>query len=344
MNKLAISFVTYNREKHIDEDLSVIAQPTKEYGIDIYIYDGSTDIRTEQVVKQYVDKGYDHIHYFHIGKHLSIVESIWQRSMAALLAPDAEYVWLCGDKFVIRPEYYAKILAYIDKMYDIITIYGYPLRGTRNFDKVDDLVDYAIIPITHWGSTIIKKKLVEHFDIREAFEKCPSFGIQLTYLRAIADTESFKGIVIDGGQRICVESRYKTRSRSLNDMWPGWVINWYRFIELLPTAYENIREGLYNRPDSQMGFFSLKELLRQRSEGQFDSKRYWECREYVKKVIVMPNIFVLGIAILPRRVAKCIETILGIIGKIYSFMKRCIAKTWHLIKQYIKSGLLNTPK
>ncbi len=43
MKKLAISFVTFNRAKHIKEDLDIIAQPTKDLNIDIYIYDGSTN-------------------------------------------------------------------------------------------------------------------------------------------------------------------------------------------------------------------------------------------------------------------------------------------------------------
>lgn len=305
MKKLAISFVTCNRDRHIREDLAIIAQPTKECDINIYIYDGSTNMRTEQVVKQYIEKGYDNIYYFHAdGQTLSL-----ERVIDALRRPDAEYVWMCGDKFVIRPKHYPEILSYIDRMYDIITIYGYPLKGTKKFKKASKFVNYAIVPITHWGSTIIRKELIESLDIRKAREECPSFGVQLTYLRAIADLEGFKGVAIDRGQQTSIVSRYKTRSSSLSNMWFSWVTDWYRFIELLPPAYEDIREGLYNRPDLQMGFFSLKELLRQRSEGQFDGKKYWECRQYVKKVIVMPNIFVFSIAILPKGVAKKLYSI-----------------------------------
>lgn len=304
MKKLAMSFVTYNRARHIREDLSVIAQPTKEHDIDIYIYDGSTDMRTEQVVKQYMEKGYDHIHYFHTDLKMSAADSASLRVRKALLEPNAEYIWMCGDKFVIRPEHYAEILSYIDRAYDIITVYGYPLKGTRQFNSVGGFANYAIIPITQRGASIIKKALIEPFDIEKAREENTPFAVQLTYLRAIAGVADFKGIVIDGGKKTNLRSKYKTDSISLSSMWSSWIANWYRFIEMLPPVYEDIREGLYNRPDLQMGFFSFKKLLRQRSEGQFDWNRYWECRKYVKKVIVMPNIFVLGISILPKSIAK----------------------------------------
>lgn len=304
MKKLAISFVTYNRAKHIREDLAAIAQPTKEYDIDIYIYDGSTNMRTAQVVEEYMQNGYDHLHYFHTDNQVSPNDSICQRVTNALLAPDAEYVWLCGDKFVIRPEHYNEILEYVDESYDIITIYGGILKGSRSFESASRFANYAIVPLTAWGSTVIKRELIKTFDFAKVRKEISSFGVPLTYLRAIADIEKFKGVVIDKGQQTAIISRYKTPSGSKGCMWFDWIAGWYHFCELLPSAYEKIREGLYSRPDLQLGFFSLKELLQQRAEGQFDWKKYWEYREYVKKVIVMPNVFVFCISLLPRSVAK----------------------------------------
>lgn len=304
MKKLAISIVTYNRAKHIREDLSAIAQPTKECDIDIYIYDGSTDILTEQVANQYIEKGNSHIHYFHIGQSLPTSESFVKRLECAIHMPEAEYVWLSGDKFMIRPEHYSEIFPYIEKSYDIITIYGNILNGTRKFNRASSFLDYAIVPITHIGSTIIKKKLIESYNIQQEMKAQPAFGPQFIYLQAIAKCEDFKGIVIDAGNQANVMSRYNTKSGSTGRMWSTWVLWWYSFIKSLPSAYDDVRGNLYNRPDLQMFFFSFKELLRQRSEGQFDCKKYWEYREYVKKVIVMPHIFVFCISLLPKNFAK----------------------------------------
>lgn len=327
MKKLAISFMTYNRPKHIREDLSVIAQPTREYGIEIYIYDGSTDWRTEQVVLQYREKGYDHIHYFHTDKQLSTAESTIQRCEDALHMPDAEYVWFCGDKFIVRPEHYAKILEYIDKSYDIITIYGFALEGTRKFNRVSRYADYAIVPITLLGANIIKKKLIEPYRVREEIDKNRSFSIQSVYLQAIAKCEEFKGVVIDVGNRVNIWSRYKTQSRSQGYMWSAWVVNWYRFIESLPEAYDDVREKLYNRMDIKMQFFSFRNMLKQRSEGQFDWKDCWKDRKLAKKVIVMPYVFVLGISLLPQKTAKQLWPVADYIKEIYAWAKRSVRLT-----------------
>lgn len=304
MKKLAISIMTYNRPKHIREDLAVIAQATREYGIDLYIYDGSTDMRTEQVVNRYIEKGYSHIHYHHASQQLSPVESVVARLSSAFKEPDAEYVWLCGDKFIIRPEHYAKIFSYIDKSYDIITIYGLVLKGTKEFRRASKYADYAIVPLTLWGATIIRREWVESFDFSKEYEKNASFCVPSIYLQAVLGADKFKGAVIDAGRKVHVLSRYDTRSISLAYMWSSWLINWYRLIESLPSAYDDVRENLYNRPDLQMHFFSLKDLLWQRSEGQFNGKKCWECKKYVKKVIVMPFVFVFLISMLPQNVAK----------------------------------------
>ena len=322
MKKLAISIVTYNRSKHIKEGLAAIARPTREQGIDIYIFDGSTDNRTEHVVEQYIAKGYDHIHYYHGDKQLSALEDMIQRITNAFLMPEAEYVWFCGDKFTVRPEHYLDIFSYIEKSYDIITIYGKILNGTRTFNKASRFLDYAMVPITHWGSTIIKKEMIEPYDIQAETERIPTFGVQNIYLLAIADKDEFKGVVIDAKSRDRIVSRYNTPSSTVGAMWPGWVADWYRFIKLLPSAYDDVRENLYNRPDLQMGFFSLKELLRQRSEGQFDWKKYWESREYVKKVIVMPSVFVFCISLLPRCVARWLWTNYSYGKKVCSLIKK----------------------
>ena len=176
MKKLAISFVTFNRAKHIKEDLDIIAQPTKEYGIDVYIYDGSKDNRTKYVVNKIIEKGYNHIHYLHADRNLSSQNSMIQRVNDALTIPDAQYVWLCGDRFVINPLFYPEILSYIDESFDIITIYGGILKGTRKFNSPSRFLDYAIVPITAFGATIIKKNLIESYDMQEINKEICSFG------------------------------------------------------------------------------------------------------------------------------------------------------------------------
>lgn len=299
--KLAISFITYNRAKHINEDLEKIALPTQKKGIDIYIFDGSTDNKTERVVKKYIEKGYKHIFYYH---YESDVESTHKRVVDAMLLPDAEYIWFCGDKFVIAPQNYGMVMKYIELSYDIITIYGKPIKCTKTFNNPVEYIDYSIIPLTHFGSTIIKKELIRTKNITKYRQYFPAFWIIVMFMKAIDKTD-FKGVTIHKNEnQLKITSRFQTKSGCQSDMWNVWIKCWYHAIMNAPKRYENIKKKIINRPDKDMNFFELKELMRQRSEGQFDLKKCIEYRKYFPKVIVLPRIVVYVISVIPKRIAK----------------------------------------
>lgn len=305
MKKLAIGIMTFNRAKIIREDLAAIVKPAKEYDIDIYIYDGSTNRDTESVVKTYIEAGYNHIYYIHADAHLSVGESVYQRLEGVLFETEAKYVCLCSDHRVIKSNYYSEILSYVDKDYDIIMLHDNLLKGIHTYNSLTEFVNATIVSLTAWGATIIKKSLLAPLAYREICEATPSFGVSSIYLRAIGKAEMFRGATINTGRSLCVESaQYKGKSNSSKNMWTSWIVDWYRFVESLPAAYEDIREGLYNRPDLEKGFFSFNELLRQRSEGQFDWKKCHEYRNCVKKVVCLPYAVVFVIAVLPQSVAR----------------------------------------
>lgn len=309
--KLAISFITYNRAKHINEDLSKIALPTQKKGIDIYIFDGSTNNETELVVKKYREKGYEHIFYFHYEDNL---ESTQKRMEDALFLPDAEYIWFSGDKFVVSPNNYDVILKYVDQSFDMITIYGKPIKKTRCFHNPVKYVEYSIIPFTQFGATIIKKELIEGKDIKSLREEFPGFWKMMLYIRAI-DKADFKGVTIAVSPKGIINSRYKTKSNSWSYMWDTWVKDWYYTISSMPARYNIIKEKIMNRPDKDLGFFSIKQLFRQRSEGQFDFKKCIEYRKYFSKVILVPDILVYFISLVPKKIAKEIFNVISMYTK-----------------------------
>ena len=298
--KIAMSFITYNRSKHIREDLQWIAKATQKKGIDIYIFDGSTDDKTEKVVRSFVDRGHQHIQYFH---YEDTVDGQRQRMKDALFLPDAEYLWFCGDKFIVSPKNYDSILRYIEKSMDIITIYSASLHGTRSFQDPVKYVEYSAIPLTHYGATIIRKELLNE-NCFNFSQRQPSFWRFIMYICAI-DKNDFSGVTIDVPQkRLQLVSRYNTESISKSKMWDIWIKGWYGSVMCLPKRYDEIKYNLLNRPDKDMHFFSLKQLLYQRMEGQFNWGKYKEYKQYVSSVVMIPNTVVCLISILHKNIVK----------------------------------------
>lgn len=301
--KLAISIVTYNRAKHINEDLMCIAKPAKEKNISIYIYDGSTDRSTENVVKKYIENGNDHIQYFHYDEN-----DTKKRVRDALLMPDADYIWFCGDKFTVLPKNYDLILKLLNRDIDFLVVYHKGLDGIRYFDNPVSCLDYSIVPLTCFGASIIKKKLIEGVNQR-ILDDYPAFGKMLLYISAI-NKENFSAITLHiNMEDISIKSKFRTESISKGKMWDTWIKDWYDSILALPKRYSSVKKGLLNRMDVKMHFFDFESLLEQRNRKQFDIKKCIEYRRYVKAVVLMPYPIVFLIALLPSDVAGKLKSI-----------------------------------
>lgn len=312
-SKLAISFITYNRAKHMKEDLVRIAFQTQKKGITIHVFDGSTDKETELAVRKFIKRGYQHISYYHYGNEF---EDIKQRVKDALLLPDVEYIWLCGDKFLVSPENYDEILNYIDLKYDMISIYDDSLHGTKSFVNPVEYVDYTIIPFTHIGAVIIRKDLLTERLIEKACAASLGYWHLILYCCCI-NKEDFHGVTIHAyGSHLYVPSKYNTKSYSKAHMWEIWIEDWYLSIMRLPSRYNKIKRALLNRPDKEVHFFSLKALLEQREEGQFDWKMCMRYRKYISRVICIPDSIVFIISCLPKKVA-------GLLRKIITEWENC---------------------
>lgn len=301
--KLAISFVTFNRGKHIKENLEQIVNETEKRGIDIYIFDGSTNKATERIANIYIEKGYKHIKYYHYENNF---EESQQRMRDALLLPDSEYIWFCGDKFVVAPSHYETILKYIHNSYDIITIYHSMAEKIRIFSDPEEYIEYSIIPLTHFGASIIKKNLLKNNDIPGLRKQFPGFWRLMLYVKAI-DQKNFTGITINIKKNdLTINSKFNTQSASRLRMWETWIEDWYYTIMRLPKRYFSIRKKLLNRPDKDCCFFELKELIKQKAQGQFDLQKVISDRKYITDVILLPYEFVFFISLIPKEWAKLI--------------------------------------
>lgn len=305
MKKLAISFVTYNRPQHIQEYLEYIVKPTLEREIDIYIYDGSTNEATKKVVHNFIDKGYSHLKYFHYEEEQTI-----QRVNDAMLKPEAEYIWFCGDKFIVNPINYDVILDHIDRGYDIITLYNKSLDGIKYSNNCVEYLEYSLVPITLFGATIIKKSNLKEEIPLQYYNNYSGFA-RMRYCIDCITKKNFKGVTLHF-KDLNIISRYPTKSATESRMWEIWVIQWYKMINSLPKSYNNVKDELFNAMDKRMDFFSLNQLLKQREENQFDLKMCRQNRKIVKKVICLPYFMVEAISSLTPGMAGMIRKLLEV--------------------------------
>lgn len=307
MTKLAISFITYNRPQHIQEYLKMIVTETRSHSIDIYISDTSDNNKTEEIVSRYCAMGFTHIHYTRYSTDYPFYRKIYN----ALMVPDTDYVWLCGDKFLIKPQVYDLLMSCIDKEYEIITMYGIG-DGVKIYKNPVDFLGDTAWHMTHMGSTIIKKELISKFTC-DWFENVNyrSFPHVRLYANAINKSQ-LKAIFLHiNSKTFSKASRYLTVSESINQMWEIWIKNWAENIWELPARYNRVKPYILKSVGKQMGWFTFKGTLNLRGNGQLTIKKCIHYNKYISKVFSTSVFNVYLIAILPKRVAQILLMFAG---------------------------------
>lgn len=115
--KLAIAIPTYNRAEFLDHVLAVHVPMAKNANVAICVYDNASSDHTADVVAAWKEK-YPLIKYYRNDVNLGAENNF----ELALTASNADYVWLLGDTYVIRPETFYFVLRKIDEGFDHILL------------------------------------------------------------------------------------------------------------------------------------------------------------------------------------------------------------------------------
>ncbi len=303
--KLAISIVTYNRPKHIKEFLNLVSFQTRLLGIGVYIFDSSSNRLTADVVGRFQDEGGQNIYYYKYLEDKEPRERL-KKFSDALDLPEAEYIWLCGDKFMLYPKNYALILDFLSHDYDIMTMYHIG-DGIKYYDDAVQFFSECAVPLTHYGSTIIKKSLLEPYnaDWLNQLADEQLYHVAFTvYANAIANKKSFQGVYVQIDSTCFLKkSRYVTPSEYEGAMWDIWVEKWYHSVMSLPKSYNKAKKNILCSMDKELHWYSFKNLLLQRSGGQYSVKKFLKFRKYARQIIQIPEWIVFCVSCLPQKVA-----------------------------------------
>lgn len=328
--KLAITMNTKNRQSFVKELLEKLTEPLYERNIGLYLFDGSDEDSLTGIVEQYMVKGYDNIHYSYYDPKVYVIykdgkAGDWQRVYDSKMSVDAKYVWLCSDKMVPRKECLDKVLEQLDKNYSVIVYNTFPFyrrdEVTREyFDKVEFFRDCApklqmlLIPILHRG-------IIEQYTM-DNLEKC-FFGNKYTDIeiifQSIAGMKDFSALLLCTGDRSYKRYRMNLPFEVKTDKRSGhvkekrtletFIGKVYDTISGLPSIYDNEKETVMKN-FSCYTWFSLEGFALLRAQ---DGYYFKQCLQYLDKfklVTDVPVPVILGISLLPRFMAKCLQEVI----------------------------------
>jgi glycosyltransferase involved in cell wall biosynthesis len=274
---ISVVIPTSNRPTLIQDFLCRCVSPYHGHLFRFFIFDGSSDDKTEKVVNYYAKKCKNSISYFACSEPTA--EKKIQFAFSRLRS---SYYYVFGDGIIADFALLESFLLSIEFFnYSVLSFsfagdrnlkryLRYPTNSVFNFDSPASFVSTCSVPMVLFGGSIISdevKMRIVNLGLLEKYNHISScFGYPFSVFDAIADGK---------GRRFCFF--YSTALISSNPLRKvsGWYSsgkvldtfckNYYQSILLLDPAYDSIRKGLFKVHWRQTYLLSIRNILMMRS-------------------------------------------------------------------------------
>lgn len=316
-NKMCILVPICNRPNSIEFYLQTTGVRLWQYGIDLIIFDSSTNQKTKEIVEKFNRKGYRNIKYkFYNGYYdgLSLDHKIIEAYK--LYWNQYEYIWICRDGITIDFDYihmYIKNL--IELKMDLIIVDSewrdIKKTGNKIYTDCRELFKDQCIRMVTLGTVIVSSNFIRKVVFNIPIENT-NYSlwqvISIFQYYAIHPLEvkvaSYVGNVFVYNPKGTISSFWNTNGKAL---WQ-WAERWCIVIKLLPSIYDDYKSKMY--PIEMIDFhpFSVKTLLLIKANGGLSLFNIIKYIKYLKYVSTRPiwQYYVLSLFPISKKVLKSI--------------------------------------
>lgn len=332
MKELCLLIPTKNRAMAIDFFLKEKIEKFREKEIDVIIFDSSTNDETENVVKKYLECGYENIVYQYYKDYENDGYGSYKvRDAYRVCAQQYEYIWLCGDTTIIQIEnVYSEVKNAIDKKCDIIHVYRNPQnRKTGVYTDCVEFLELFYWSMTHWCSYILSRDIVTQMDkyICEFLENGrPHFNIIVySIYKVISDCE-FTAYYVENTLYTVSPYRQSSNAHLNKDLLRTWAEATCIGIDELPDIYNGVKKSVKLSINENMELFSLWGGISLRADGNISIRKLNEYKRYLVQMTSVPLAWFYLWAAIPREIAQmlveCKRVICDIPGNMYKIYVR----------------------
>lgn len=310
MSLLAISIITKNRPKFLQENLKNIVELIKENDFILNIYDNSDIYKEEvfEIYKKYKSENLK-INYYGVEKILTYSENC---SRAFLNYKEAKYLLVIGDSNYISKEKINLVVTELKKKYDFLILNEGRVRDIEDrtiYENKNKFFEELTWHCTLIGSTIYNANFLEYIVKNKIFDKyMKSDFLQLgILLDGIAEKDKFKGIFLKDNvlQSIKLKKVSYWRKESLK----VFGIQWIEFIEGLSNKFQN-KELVIKSHGIKSGLFTRRGYLNLKKEKNLNKEMLDEYRNILLKVGEIGYYEALVILFIPKKILKIYYKIL----------------------------------
>lgn len=286
--KLCICIPTCNRSECINRVLKEELALLKEVGVDLWIYDSSSNNNTKQLTSEYQNKGFDNLLYKHVDFQIHPNIKAYQIFRDSENT-DYDYVWMIHDHtFCNKLKTLKKILEALSEGYDFYLLNmqskEYKIIEIQN---LDEFLLLGAWPLNSFGASIIK---VDTFIRGTDWQKISEKYLQKKtlnyshigfYFERASQIEDIKLCKLELPREAFLDFlRYEKTS------WDGETIRictecWGSNILGLPDVYKNKYQALQTQ---DRWFLSKYKLIFYKKSGQLGVKSFFKYSRWFRVI------------------------------------------------------------
>lgn len=332
--KIAVCIPTYNRSQIVEEFLVKCSADYVNFGIDIYIYDSSTDDKTENVVKSWLEQ-LSCLYYIRIPSYLHAnmkVFKIFQQQGFRMLY---DFIWVCGDSLRFSREALSLVLSSVTPDYDMIEVNGMDKEklGIRVYDDLNDYFKDCAWQLTLFGAVLLNVKTMltgvdwKDYELRYSSKEFINFSHVSFYFNKLASMTSFKALHLSLNPSLLSTSGLREKYGWYGETFYVICCGWVQTIKKLPSCYKDKREAMVKF--GRYTVLNTMDLLKLREDGYFNKSIYKQYRGVWREVCDIPIIKLYMIASMPTLINRLMR-------KAWTYFKafKCRVHLKKFLKQY----------
>lgn len=299
---LALAIPTYNRAEALGQTLGGLASALRELGVAVHVLDDSSDEATAEAVDRLRQQGLA-INYVHNRPSLRHDRNV----IAALQAPQADYVWLLGDGALVDEQGLRRVHAALQGD-DFVFLNCRSDKPTPSH-RLDTIEVRAFLArqawaMTYTGATVYSRRVIDWWRDRPrtVTRNFPQLSVVLGFTAAHADVSAAWV-----GERIAAAHPRRSGSYWLAEAVSVWGTDWHQVVTGNAGAFDApVLPAVLRSHSAHTGILGAKHLLALRAIERYSGALLDASGDTLAPCSTVPRWGLRLIAAMPRGLASAL--------------------------------------
>lgn len=251
MKKIAICIPTYNRAKMLKETCLQIENIARKDNFDIYIYDSSQGMDSEEELKEMIQN--ENFFYIKLPESTHSSRKLYDIFQNEKMQNQYEYLWILPDYLFFSEHIIDTIVDKLKENWDMLMldIFDPEKTGDKQYFEPNRIFFEYAWSMTQFGSmilncsTVLKTANWNYLEDKYLNEECCNFSHVALYFERMIQIPDLHFFHLSVEREEIFVSKYrKNKSEYFNDYLKIWGYRWYKTIHKLPEYYLNKDEAI----------------------------------------------------------------------------------------------------